>query len=444
MAQRPSIQVVQWPTVATIGAPPLVAVVGAILADLSWLLAVGVGILVLLTTAGWHLWWTSEDRRQSQGSVGAALMVTAIVAALVAVIQIQSDLRLDQLSDERNRELRASDARRAREVERQTLALSLGQADDLSGINLSGRDLTGFQLARKNLAQADLRGAHLARANLVGARLRGANLAGADLRGARLIAADLRTAELSGAHLDGALLILADLRGARMHETVLSGAKLLAADLGRAPAITADGQSGAVDGPHTELVKARLDGASLIAADLDDADLTRAVLTKADLRSAVLRGAKLTGADLSRAKLQALDDRELVQLARGGQPIVLFSTDDDFDRSRWRRSTIALGTGVSSFLAVIGRRTDLDGAIVDATVLTATRFDARTRWPVALDPAARGAIGPADFRVRRAKPCSAFDSRYDAKVYYTALSRSLVKEMFDDTGQFTGCRNLGR
>jgi len=112
---------------------------------------------------------------------------------------------------------------------------------DMSGSDLSGRDLTAvvvrkanltslvanhseltnadFQcstLAKSSLVEANLEGAYLievdlseadlSQANLSESALRGANLAGANLSGADLRGADLRWANLAGANLNGAIV----------------------------------------------------------------------------------------------------------------------------------------------------------------------------------------------------------------------------------------------
>jgi len=84
----------------------------------------------------------------------------------------------------------------------------------LSGVDLTGVNLTKAILAGADLRTANLRGANLEEAILNSARLWGADLSGVNLRGAHLRGADLGNAKLTRADLRGADLQDADLRGA--------------------------------------------------------------------------------------------------------------------------------------------------------------------------------------------------------------------------------------
>jgi len=123
-----------------------------------------------------------------------------------------------------------------------------GLSDD---IDLSGVVLTGVNLSEANL-------------NCVG--MSGANLSEANLR-----KSDLSDIDLTGANLNGANLCEANLNCA-----YLSTAKFKAADLS----------------------DANLENADLTGADLSQANLCNANLNSAHLESADLRGADLRGADL--------------------------------------------------------------------------------------------------------------------------------------------------
>jgi len=107
---------------------------------------------------------------------------------------------------------------------------------ELSGINLSNAKLANTDLSRTvlvnaNLAKADLRAANLAGSTLTHADLRNANLSRATLTGAML-----RWAKLSGAKLGAAILHMADLSGiegsgVRLEQTDLSFCNLVQANL---------------------------------------------------------------------------------------------------------------------------------------------------------------------------------------------------------------------
>ena len=86
---------------------------------------------------------------------------------------------------------------------------------------LSYRDLSGLNLSGKNLSDADFSGAHLIGCNLSQANFQhsnffGCNLSKANFRGATLIRADLRGACLRGTDLTGANLFDCDLRDGRI------------------------------------------------------------------------------------------------------------------------------------------------------------------------------------------------------------------------------------
>ena len=73
---------------------------------------------------------------------------------------------------------------------------------DLTGADLSGRDLRSAKLMRADLSGADLSGCDLRGASLVNANLAGADLRNVDARGAGFHHADLTRADLRGLHLD--------------------------------------------------------------------------------------------------------------------------------------------------------------------------------------------------------------------------------------------------
>ena len=83
-------------------------------------------------------------------------------------------------------------------------------------------DLSGLDLSGRNLAEADFTGALLRETDLSGARLDWANFFGADLRRADLSGARLRRANLRGACLRGADLTGSDLCEADLHEGAIA------------------------------------------------------------------------------------------------------------------------------------------------------------------------------------------------------------------------------
>lgn len=96
---------------------------------------------------------------------------------------------------------------------------------------LSGLDLSGANLSKINLSYSVLFGTNFSDANLRGANLKdafpvGANLTGADLRAANLIDADFVGAQLTGADLRGA-----NLEGADLDLSEIGGANFVGANL---------------------------------------------------------------------------------------------------------------------------------------------------------------------------------------------------------------------
>ena len=83
-------------------------------------------------------------------------------------------------------------------------------------------DLSGLDLSGRNLADADFTGAILEEANLAGTRLDSGSFFGADLRRTNMTGASLRRADLRGACLRGANLIGADLYEADLREGTIA------------------------------------------------------------------------------------------------------------------------------------------------------------------------------------------------------------------------------
>ncbi len=125
---------------------------------------------------------------------------------------------------------------------------------DLSGVDLSQKQLVNVDLQAANLIGANLAGTNLTKANLGGANLTGANLTNANFTGAVLQAASLvnvnftntnltrtdlsyanlvntnfRSAILTNTDLAGANLALADFTGANLRSTSLTSANLIGA-----------------------------------------------------------------------------------------------------------------------------------------------------------------------------------------------------------------------
>jgi uncharacterized protein YjbI with pentapeptide repeats len=127
-----------------------------------------------------------------------------------------------------------------------------------------GCDLSGANLSRKQLVNADLQAA-----NLVGANLSGANLTNAKLGGANLTGANLTSTNLTGAVLQAASLIDVNFDSTNLTRTDLSYANLVKTNF-----------SSAI------LANTELSGANLALADFTGANLTNSSFTNANLSGA--------------------------------------------------------------------------------------------------------------------------------------------------------------
>ena len=188
----------------------------------------------------------------------------------------------------------------------------LGQNSDLSGCNLSDRDLAGEDLVGADLSDADLSGTDLRRAELTGADLSGADLRNTNVSDARLGAADLTSADLRDANLDSTILTNADLTRAKVEGATFTHAGLAGATLTRLDLSRVDLRDATLDGAdlsHADVDHAHLNGADLSEADVSEANLGGANLAGASLDEANLRGARLVGATMTGASLHDADVR---------------------------------------------------------------------------------------------------------------------------------------
>jgi Pentapeptide repeats (8 copies) len=127
-----------------------------------------------------------------------------------------------------------------------------------------GCDLSGVDLSRKQLVNADLQAA-----NLVGAKLTSTNLTGAKLGGANLTGADLSNTNLSQAVLQAVSAIDVNFVGTNLTNTDLTYANLVNTNFSRA--ILRNTNLGSAN-----LALADFTGANLTALNLADANLTGA------------------------------------------------------------------------------------------------------------------------------------------------------------------------
>jgi uncharacterized protein YjbI with pentapeptide repeats len=164
---------------------------------------------------------------------------------------------------------------------------------DLTGVNLSGANLSGVDLSEVNLSEASLSGADLSEAKLYAACLTGANLSHANL---------------SGAVLNGALFTLADLSGASLSSADLRSPGFLLSDcLYQLRRASFDAIVKAMR--RHDLLQTYLLKANLHSCDLRSAHLQGAMFHQASLSQANLRGAEICKTDFQEADLSGADLR---------------------------------------------------------------------------------------------------------------------------------------
>ena len=129
------------------------------------------------------------------------------------------------------------------------------------------KDLSGLDLSGRNLCDADFTGAILADCNLSNARLDNANLFGADLQCANLSEASLRRA---------------DLRGACLRNANLTGADLFECDLREGALAAADKREGFRRVETNPLLAGEVQGAILAGANLERSRLSGVMAVRAD------------------------------------------------------------------------------------------------------------------------------------------------------------------
>jgi uncharacterized protein YjbI with pentapeptide repeats len=186
---------------------------------------------------------------------------------------------------------------------------------DLTGLNLSHRNLMDVEFVQSVMIEvnldgslldkslfhsADLSGARLKNASLRHADLRGATLIGANLTGADLFAADLRqgfdafdhdTPRVYGGSKDRASSQNVSMHRANLTRAKLSGILAVNADFSEAIMVQCKLKD-------ATLIGTRFDGADMSGADLLGSDLTKASLKGAIVLNARLANTNLLGADL--------------------------------------------------------------------------------------------------------------------------------------------------
>ena len=169
---------------------------------------------------------------------------------------------------------------------------SLGRRAELSGIDLSGRDLFGAILTRATIENVDFYGANLRTANFQEANIRGCRLSQAHIQwsiltGAIVDGCDLTRANLQFTEFSNATLTDVDLGGAFFHNAYLTKAGLQRANLTGANLRFSTWES------------AVLEQVNLTESTIQLADFSHATLRKTDFHNAQIFNTNFTNAYLS-------------------------------------------------------------------------------------------------------------------------------------------------
>jgi uncharacterized protein YjbI with pentapeptide repeats len=170
------------------------------------------GVLGVLSLLSLRL-WASDKTDASRSNLGAALLGGLTVGITVLVVQLSIQERVDQ------------------RAERRQLQLLVSQQRDLTGIDLTDRNLAGFFLRERTLDLARFVSADLTRADLYGSKLRRTDLHEAKLTGAILAYTEIRDSNLQDADLEGASLVNAtfvsvNVQGANLRNIDTRGADI--------------------------------------------------------------------------------------------------------------------------------------------------------------------------------------------------------------------------
>ncbi len=185
-------------------------------------------------------------------------------------------------------------------------------------------DLSGLDLSGRNLCDADFTGATLAGCDFTRSRLDNANFFGADLQDCMIVEASLRRADLRGVCLRGADLTAADLFECDLREGSIATIDPEKGFTIRTHAVRASEARGAVlCGANLE--RSKMSGIIAVKADFSDAILKDAKLVRANLKQANMTGCDMAGADLSGADLSGADLKDAILV---GATLVSVRLDD--------------------------------------------------------------------------------------------------------------------
>ncbi len=177
--------------------------------------------------------------------------------------------------------------------------------------NFAYHDLSGLNLSKKNLCDADFTGASLYETDFQNSKLERALFFCADMRyanlyGASLLRADMRGAAIRGANLAGANMTGVDLRDGSLANAAADG------DLNKAHKNLTTVDKGGANLSGANLSGSKLAGAVAINSDFSDATLKSTKFNTASLKGANFSGANLEGADLSDCDLEGVNLRNSI------------------------------------------------------------------------------------------------------------------------------------
>jgi len=186
----------------------------------------------------------------------------------------------------------------------------IGINQDISGCDLSEKNLSGKDLSFSNMKNTILRNSNLEKIKMVRADLSEADLSNSNARGASFQGANLDSSNLSGINLEKATLSSADIRNADLGNAKLSGAIILNVKMQNSNLKNAELSGIQIrisNFNNVNLTKSMLVGTNLDVVQLENADMSFSNLTNARIHGSNLTNAKLIGSDLSGATLSMSD-----------------------------------------------------------------------------------------------------------------------------------------
>ncbi len=214
----------------------------------------------------------------------------------------------DPMSKDNSEAMNVIDQAELDEIIARHAAFKNGRANGARAV-LQHYDLSGLRLSGADMSNADFTGSVMVETNMSDCVLDYAVFFACDLRKANFQGASLVRADLRGACLRGAIMANANLAEADLREGAYA-----TYDPDKGLLFTSDNEAwkdgtGGVDLRGANLGSVKLSGAIAINSNFEDANLSKSVIIRGNLSGANLAGANLSGADLSQCELKNVNMR---------------------------------------------------------------------------------------------------------------------------------------